>query len=238
MFPLIVYKKALFLDNDIMEGLMEINNMFNKITAFCCVAILLALSVPARAALPDTLVIATDGIPYSLVREAQLKGEFKDFYPASKMIGVFPSLSDAAFDDIFHCDTPLGYQRIHFSPEKNEVVGKFINELIHPEEYQLRFDSVHNGKIHYVLIYIASNTMAGKEIAAMQRDFFMSNNADVFYVFIEATDPILHKYGKDKTMLFLDNLNKTLDDLQKEYIAKTGKHLKIIAFSDHGNTDG
>lgn len=199
-------------------------------------AYVLIVSAAVSAELPDTLVLALDGIPYELIQNAQRRGRFKDFHPASKLISTFPSLSDAAFYDIFDCGKPMGYQRVHYSPEKNKVVGMFINELISPEEYQFRFDSVHNGKFHYVMIYVMSNTMAKMELSAMKKDFFKSGDTDVFFTFIEATDAVLHKYGREKATIFLNLLDKTLLEMQQQYFEATGKMLEILMMSDHGNT--
>ena len=67
-------------------------------------------------------IIALDGVPYSIVRELYDKGCFRLFYPPSRLISCFPSMTDLAFWRIFGGAQPVAFQAGHFDRQTNRMI--------------------------------------------------------------------------------------------------------------------
>src|ERR1039457_5453630 len=114
---------------------------------------LLALPATGRA-LPARLVLALDGVAYRDLKALQAGVTCTNFwgkqihrraftaaegyFPISRMISTFPSLSDIAWTDIFG-DRPLaGYQRIYYSAAANAEI--FTSGIATTMEYERQMD--------------------------------------------------------------------------------------------------
>lgn len=68
-------------------------------------------------------IIALDGVPYHLVEQLYHEGRFRLFYPPSKLISCFPSMTDLAFNRLFGGAKPIAYQAQHFDRAKNRMIN-------------------------------------------------------------------------------------------------------------------
>lgn len=68
-------------------------------------------------------IIALDGVPYQLVEQLYRQGRFRLFYPPSRLISCFPSMTDLAFNRIFGGAKPIAYQAEHFDRAANRMVS-------------------------------------------------------------------------------------------------------------------
>src|SRR4029453_13884881 len=85
---------------------------------------------PEKAPLPrqteQTLFVALDGIPYSMVQELRLEKKLSDFQTPSRVISAFPSTTTTGFTGLFR---PLGarpapgYDARFYSYALNQVRG-------------------------------------------------------------------------------------------------------------------
>jgi hypothetical protein len=60
-------------------------------------------------------VILLDGIPYDLVQAMYAEGHFRLFYPPSKVIGPFPSMTDVAYTELFLPVELLGFEALYYN---------------------------------------------------------------------------------------------------------------------------
>lgn len=185
---------------------------------------------------PHTLVIAFDGMPYSVMREMYRAGHFHEFFSPSRMVSTFPSMTDVAFSAIFALRPPKGYQQVHYSYARNRLVGGLGKELMQPQEFEKRFHTQNYGRFYLLSLYVASYTVARREWRELVRRFRASRSTPVFYGYIAGTDGIAHRHGREGLWKFMVFLEKNLADLQAEHRLRTGRDLNVVLFSDHGNT--
>jgi len=186
--------------------------------------------------LPHTLVLAMDGIPYGVVETMYRKGHFQNFYPPAKMVSTFPSMTDVAFTEIFGLHPTRGYQQVYYSRKENRVVGGLGSEMFELEEFERHFDSIVHSKSHLLMLYITCYRAANIEWDQLKKKFWASKKKPKFYGYIAATDAIGHRFGHKGLKKQLKTIDGEITKLRNEYKSKTGRELRIIMLSDHGNT--
>ncbi|MDX1661318.1 MAG: hypothetical protein R3326_05960, partial [Gemmatimonadota bacterium] len=92
--------------------------------------VLRAVAAPAPGNEPSrTVVLAIDAIPWELFAGLQRDGRFAAFFPASRMVSPFPSLTDVAFTDILGTAPPSAYEDRFFVPEENRIRGGIVERI-------------------------------------------------------------------------------------------------------------
>jgi hypothetical protein len=81
-------------------------------------------SKPAR-----TVVLAIDAVPYAVFDRLQRQGLFREFFPAARMVGPFPSLTNAGYAAILKTARGLGYEDKYYDPVRNRVGGGVFDRL-------------------------------------------------------------------------------------------------------------
>lgn len=183
--------------------------------------------------LPRRLVLALDGVAYSDVERLQKGGYFSDFYPVSRNVATFPSISDTSWADIFRTEPPEGYQRYHYSIVANRIIGGALTDLGNPIEYEKKMHIAFESKLHHVRSYMSAMNAAKREIRQIAREFLRSHGRPVYYAYMLSTDTLQHTNGNIDALLKL--LDRSLRDLQLTYYELTGERLEIVIVSDHGN---
>lgn len=74
---------------------------------------------PAAGALH--VVIILDGVPFELIREMHAEGRFRLFPGPSRLISVFPALTDLALARAFDTGPCLGYEALYYDLERNRL---------------------------------------------------------------------------------------------------------------------
>jgi hypothetical protein len=211
--------------------------------------LLALLTLPGVArALPARLVLALDGVAYrdlkalqtgitvtnfwgrTVQRHAFTAGE--GYFPVSRMVSTFPSLSDIAWTDIFG-DRPLpGYQRIYFSRAANaEILTSGISTTM---EYERQMDwQVQSGFLRG-LGYLFPLHAYKREVRELAANFWQTTSTESnYYAYIRASDDAQHL---DRNIfVMLCRLDRELQDLRARYQAKEGRDLQIVILSDHGH---
>ncbi len=182
--------------------------------------------------LATRLVLALDGVDYRDLQAARAKGLFGQFRAPSRLISTFPSMSDAAWSEIFGLQAPLGYQRVYYNTRLKTVVGDPL-DVIRPIEYENRMDLAFNTKWHHLGVYLISEQMARREIDADVREFLRRGGRRTLYAYNVGPDALQHTRG-DLERYFL-HLDRRLTELQESYRAQTGRDLEIVMLSDHGH---
>jgi hypothetical protein len=180
-------------------------------------------------------VLALDGVDYRDVMAARERGLFRQFREPSRLISTFPSISDIAWHEIFNVQPPRGYQRIYYSTAYNDVIGTTL-DAIRPIEFEDRMDMAFGAKFHHLSAYVASNTVARREVDVAVRDFFKIGDRQTVYVYNVGPDALQHTRGDlDR---YLRHLDQRLNELQATYRERTGRSLEIVVLSDHGHNRG
>lgn len=67
------------------------------------------------------VVIVLDGVPFEVVAQLRREGRFRLFYPPSRVICCFPSMTDLALSKLFHAGPCLAYQASYFDRRTNRL---------------------------------------------------------------------------------------------------------------------
>jgi len=67
-------------------------------------------------------IIALDGVPFELVDALYRQGRFRLFYPPTRLISTFPSMTDLAFWKVFGGRQPLAYEAEYFDRAAQRLV--------------------------------------------------------------------------------------------------------------------
>ncbi|HEV8544337.1 MAG TPA: alkaline phosphatase family protein, partial [Verrucomicrobiae bacterium] len=207
----------------------------------------LALTGTSSAALPSRLVLLLDGVPYQVVRDLQegvectAKGAkaiprqaFQHgYFPASRLISTFPSISDIAWTDIMGNDPTPGYQRTYFSANlASEVTFNGVTGLL---DYERQMNWHLEGKFRRTMSYSAPMRTFKYELNQVIEAFLQSGGeaTHYYYALINGTDIAQHSWGDVGSMLCL--LDEKLAKLRATYRAREGRELQVLILSDHGN---
>lgn len=209
-------------------------------------AVIQAMPLASGAALPSRLVLLLDGVSYHDVRalqegvasktagegQTQRQAVLQGYFPASRLISTFPSISDTAWSEILGNNPPPGYQRTYFSAAMNSQVS--LNGVTSLAEYETQMTWELPGNFRRITSYVAPVRAFKYELNQMIRNFLRSSGAEAsYYALIHSTDTAQHLWGDIQSMLC--TLDEKLEELRATYRAREGKELEILILSDHGN---
>jgi len=203
-----------------------------------------AMLSTGSASLPARLVLLVDGVSYRDVKALQegisskaTRGRTTQafqhgYFPASRLISTFPSVSDPAWNEILGNPPAPGYQRTYF----NEAMGSGVslNGVTSTAEYENQMTWQLRGNFRRLASYGSPVRAFRYELSEAIKNFLRSSGQQTnFYALIHSTDSAQHLWGDVNSMLCV--LDESLEELRAIYRAREGKELEILILSDHGN---
>jgi hypothetical protein len=194
-----------------------------------------------RADGPRTLVLALDGVALRLVERAREQGAFAGWPAPIPMVSTFPSVTNVSFTAMFApfgIPRALGYEIQHFDRELNEVVGASVVDYEN-QVYAWRdmFDVTPRTFSSKLAGYTRPKKKALSELEHARETLF-SLERDLVLVHVGGTDSLMHLRGEKKVIAFLIELDAFVERLRAEHLERTGRPLRVVLLSDHGNTSG
>lgn len=198
------------------------------------------------AELPARLILCLDGVSYRDMAALQQGVTYKDihgwkfhrqafnqgYFPVSRLVSTFPSISDPSWSELLGNRPPPGYQRTYFDAARDSVVS--LNGVTSSEEYEEQMTWQMEGGFHRVLSYAAPQHAFRYEVNSVIKDFLQTRDGRAnYYALIHTTDSAQHLSGDIFAMLA--TLDGRLQQLRAVYRASEGKELEILLLSDHGN---
>jgi hypothetical protein len=205
-----------------------------------------AMPLTNSPSLPSRLVLLLDGVSYRDVRALQEGIEStpprhsqihpqafrQGYFPASRLISTFPSISDPAWSEILGDDPPPGYQRTYFNAAADSQVS--LNGVTSLAEYEKQMTWQLHGDFRRAASYGSPLKAFKYELNQTIKSFLESRGAQAnYYALIHSTDSAQHLWGDIQSMLC--TLDGKLQQLRAFYRAREGKELEILIMSDHGN---
>lgn len=184
---------------------------------------------------PRHLYFGIDAIPFHLFVEAQERGLFKDFKPPSRVISVFPSLSNYAWATILNTEKLEGYQAKYFHFGLNKVVGRLLYELGKPS-YPNRFDFCDNRVTKKIMAYISSGGSIKGEMKHLAERVLASNKPRLFFSVTGTPDIVTHMRGAKGVRRMLEVVDREIVRIREEHLKKFNEPLAVTLLSDHGQT--
>jgi hypothetical protein len=215
----------------------------------CWFSWLAILVFPAPGiALPARLILALDGVSYrdlaalqqgigctnalGKIGHRQAFTPREGYFPVSRMISTFPSVSDVAWTDIFGDRPQPGYQRTYYSAGANREIS--INGVTTSTEHERQMNWQVEDSYVRLMGYVHPVHTYKYELNELFRNFWNATNlTDNYYAYIRASDDAQHLNGDIIQMLCL--LDADLQKLRSRYRVETGRDLQILVLSDHGH---
>jgi hypothetical protein len=225
------------------------NHLRGKIGGSVFLLLLAVCALTSKGSpVPSRLILALDGIAYRdmqalqegvvctnfwgrrIVRRAFTTNE--GYFPVSRMVSTFPSISDVAWTDIFGDRPLIGYQRTYFSAAANaQIVENGVTTTVEHER-QMQWQ-VGNGLMR-TLGFIFPVQTFNYELHGLVKNFWKcAGTGTNYYAFMRTSDDAQHL---DSDILWLlCKLDNRLERLRARYRAKEGHDLEIVILSDHGH---
>jgi hypothetical protein len=188
---------------------------------------------------PRTLVLALDGVPLRVIQEARARGAFIGWPEPAPLVSTFPSLTNVAFSAMFQpfeCEAANGYEVQYYDPERNKVVGARpwnYSDRVFP--WRETFDVTGTTVRGKMAVYSRPRKTALHEFEQAEA-LLMESDQSLVLAHLGATDGLMHLRGDEKTVRLVVDLAGRLEDLKRRELERTGRELRVVMLSDHGNT--
>ena len=217
-----------------------------------CVWIAIALAAGAVAAAgppdacstsdpaaPRTLVLALDGVPLRTIQAAKARGAFAGWPEPQALVSTFPSITNVAFTAImqpFGATPAGGYEVQHFDRERNAVVGGTPFGY-HERLYAWRdaFDVTSRTFKSKIKTYTRPRQASFDEFEEAA-DMLFASRKELLLAHLGAVDALIHLRGDDASLKLVLELDRRVRALKHEHLIATGRPLRVVLLSDHGNS--
>jgi hypothetical protein len=186
-------------------------------------------SKPARA-----VVIAIDAVPYAVFARLQRQGLFREFFPAARMVGPFPSLTNAGYAAILKTAPGLGYEDRYYDPVRNRVGGGVFDRLKNDYKRVAPFHEVFDWEPPHlwgVTIYKFPMTVSKAELHKIE-EILHSSEDDELVLYFGGTDALGHVRGWKG----FEECLRLVDQVVHGFLAAGAADRRVVLFSDHGTT--
>ena len=176
-------------------------------------------------------IIALDGSPYELVEQLYQDGEFRLFYPPSKLISCFPSMTDLAFWRIFGGKQPLAFQAEYFDPCQNKMISGdsvYLNgdnaDWAKKLDYRCSF-------FLDAIAYVSPKLVFEHELKGMRKIFDEIDDNRTALAYSVATAGIGTRKGRDGILEYLRQISRICEQI----VHQRKGNVKITLLADHGH---
>jgi hypothetical protein len=186
-------------------------------------------SSPAR-----TVVIAIDAVPYAVFARLQRQGLFREFFPAARMVGPFPSLTNAGYAAILKTARGLGYEDKFYDPVGNRVGGGVFDRLKNDYKRVAPFHELFDWEppsFWGVTIYKFPMTVSKAELHEIE-EILHSSDDEELVLYFGGTDALGHVRGWKG----FEECLHLVDQVVHGFLAAGGGDRRVVLFSDHGTT--
>lgn len=194
------------------------------------IAVLLA-DVPvafAPAADARQLLIILDSVPYEMVRDAWKAGRFRAFYPPSRVISVFPAMTDPAIAEFFGVSPCPGVESVYYDGKRlMSGYSAYLDGRNAPWtrliDWRLELDD-------HTWAYLWPGDWFAGELGEIQRALRTHSSKD-FAAYCVGTSALGSKRGRDGHQEALVQV----DRLCQQLLHESRGALRITLMSDHGH---
>ncbi|HLD76049.1 MAG TPA: hypothetical protein VI874_03450, partial [Candidatus Norongarragalinales archaeon] len=186
----------------------------------------------------QTLYLAMDAIPYSLVKELYDKGYMAGYSEPSLVISTFPSTTTSGLTGLLQpigVKRALGYDAIFYSYGDDKVKGSLLTALKGEyNDYERIFDFYRHSFGQKFLIYAAPGVAVQRDMGHLQTTLWKNPRKKNIFYYIGGTDGTAHVLGRKRHAHILRHILKRLDVIRTRYGKRFGRELNVVLFSDHG----
>ena len=210
---------------------------------------IIALALPLFASKPTSLsesdtsghlLIALDGIGFQTFQKMYKGGYFREFITLAPLVATFPTISGPNWNRLlripvtkdFTTDKYFDLSQLH-AHGKGRIKGHLLKALQAFSWYKF-FDFVSRNALEELFLVGWSVTASQHFIDVFQKDL-LKKDQKFYAAYFSVSDYLAHLKGENSILELLKHLDQTLVQIQKLFIKKHKKPLKITLVSDHGN---
>ncbi len=191
---------------------------------------------PAPGTDPErTLVLAIDGIPYDVFAHEQAEGRFAAFFPASRMLAPFPSLTDVSFTALLRTLPSMAYEDKYYDRAAGEVKGGLSERVGGDYRSLAPFHEVFDWEQPVTwggFVYLAPSRVAEAELLRVVEIIRESEDPELV-LYLGSTDGLGHEDGREALRVHL----RRIDHLLTRLLAEGVGGRRVVLLSDHGMSD-
>lgn len=176
------------------------------------------------------LVIILDSVPFSMVREAWERGDFRFFPPPSRVIAPFPVMTDPSLVDFFQMSPGIAIESAYYDGRRE--TGPY-------ELYLNSGVAIWHEKVDYFLphsshapAYLDPLPWFNHELRAIQKAFECSDRK-TYIAYSVGTSALGATQGWEGHAKGLSQINRFC----RQLMYRTRGRARITLFSDHGHND-
>lgn len=194
---------------------------------------------------PRTLVLAIDAIPYEVFADLQREGRFRAFFPASRLVAPFPSLTNVGFTAILRTDPPLGYEDLYFDPERDAILGGAWDRLTGAYKEIAPFHAAFDWeepRLWGAFVFYLPDRVREAELLRIEELLMdhargaanpVAGDDDELLLYMGSTDAVGHVGGREALRRHLLRVDRVLE----RYLAAGGGRNRVVLLSDHAMSD-
>ncbi len=190
---------------------------------------------------PRTVLLAIDAIPHELFAGLQREGHFRAFFPASRLVAPFPSLTNVGFTAILRTALPLGYEDLYFDPERDAFAGgaweRLTGEYREIAPFHPAFDW-EEPRLWGAFVFYVPDRVREAELLRIEEILMDHVHGDgtrvepddrELLLYMGSSDALGHVGGREALRRHLLRVESVLD----RYLAAGGARDRIVLLSDH-----
>ncbi len=186
----------------------------------------------------QTLFIALDGVPYSMMEKLHKEGGLSSFNSPTRLIATFPSTTTTGFTGLFKsigAQKSPGYDAKFFSYLQNHVKGNLLEAYDYEAaDYNRFFFYNRNTGLQQVVMYTAPSFALKSDLKEIQPYLWEHPEQEALFFYVGATDGTGHLDGPEDTENLVRYTLKEIAALRENYRQAFDQDLQIVLFSDHG----
>jgi hypothetical protein len=177
------------------------------------------------------LVIILDGFGYEVVRKFYDEGGLRMFYPPSRVIAPYPTLTDTGLEDVFGYVPCVGYEAAYFDRRANQMeggMGRYLSGASMPYDRLLQYRAnVAWDGISYVKPWFVFDRELNHAAA-----HFNENLTQEFIAYFVSSAGVSTVEGAEGQRRCL----ASVEELINQVLWQTHGMVKITMFADHGHS--
>lgn len=185
----------------------------------------------SRAARP-LLVLLLDGVAYERIRGLYDAGHFRRFQPPARLISVFPTLTDPAYDLLFGTGPTPGYEARYFDRQANRMPRVLSTYLRGQNEAWVRKVDYRLSFLKDAIMYLLPKWVYRSELRHARRvlDKCLAAGNGPVVLYILSTDGLAHMLRPEEIDAHLVRLDEWLERAVTDHDGE----LEVVMLSDHG----
>ena len=175
------------------------------------------------------LVIILDGFGYDLLKRCYDSGKLRMFYPPSRIVSPYPSVTEVSMSAIFGSSPPRAVQSRYFDRKTNSMAGGVIDYMKGSNE-SFAASLTYRAPQHVdILSYLLGMPMFNSELNTVKKLFDKHSSREVIAYFVSSA-AVSVRDGAAGQMECLYQLDRFV----AEALWQSRGLVKVTMFADHG----